>query len=102
MYGYIKGIVTEIESSYLPIGILEDFKPKITKTYLNAFDTIIMVSDGITEAFHGTYDLKTVINNITSINPQTIADEIMAFAKRINPSAQDDMTVLVARVYPVW
>jgi len=97
-----KNSVTEIESSYLPIGILEDFKPKITKTYLNAFDTIIMVSDGITEAFHGTYDLKTVINNITSINPQTIADEIMAFAKRINPSAQDDMTVLVARVYPVW
>ena len=96
-----KNSVTEIESSYLPIGILEDFKPKVSKTYLSEFDTIIMVSDGITEAFHGTYDLKMVINNITSINPQVIADEIMAFAKRINPSAQDDMTVLVARVYPV-
>ena len=96
-----KNSVTEIESSYLPIGILEDFKPKITKTYLSEFDTIIMISDGITEAFRGTYDLKTIINNITSINPQTIADEIMAYAKRISPSIPDDMTVLVARVYPV-
>ena len=96
-----KNTITEIESSSLPIGILEDFKPKVTKTYLQPFDTIIMVSDGISEAFHETYDLKTIINNITSINPQIIADEIMTFAKRINPSIQDDMTVLVARVYPV-
>ena len=96
-----KNSVSEIESSYLPIGILEDFKPKITKIYLNPFDIIIMVSDGVSEVFQGAYDLKTIINNIQSINPQTIADEIMDLAKRISPVSNDDMTVLVARIFPV-
>ena len=69
--------------------------------FLSDFDIIVMVSDGITETFSKFYDLKTFVNNITATNPQTIADEIMKTAIQINPIPNDDMTVLVARVYPV-
>ncbi len=96
-----KHTTDEIESSGLPIGILEDIKPNTIKTYLSEFDIIVMVSDGITETFSKVYDLKTFVNNILSTNPQTIADEIMKMAMQVNPIPQDDMTVLVARVYPV-
>ena len=52
---------------------------------------------------------KTLIDAVYSVNGekledlmyQTIADEIMKTAIQINPIPNDDMTVLVARVYPV-
>ncbi len=96
-----KTTTDEVESSGLPIGILEDIKPKTIKMFLSDFDIIVMVSDGITETFSKFYDLKTFVNNIIATNPQTIADEIMKTAMQISPIPNDDMTVLVARVYPV-
>ncbi len=89
-----------IESSGLPIGILEEIRPHITKKYINNFDTIILVSDGIADAF-GRYDLKQFINNLNLINPQQIANAIIDKAVAISRNVcEDDMTVLVARIFP--
>lgn len=91
-----------IESSGLPIGILEEIKPHITKQYLNDFDTIILVTDGITDAFHGREDLQTFINNIDSTNPQTMADEIVDRAIDLsNGVCSDDMTVICVKIFPL-
>lgn len=95
-----KNSTDEVVGSGLPIGIVEEMQPKSIKIFLQSFDTIVLVSDGVSDAFSKT-SLKTIINNLTSINPQTLADEIMLAAKRsLGGVINDDMTVLVARVFP--
>lgn len=103
-YGFVKNEnKTEvIESSGLPIGVLEEMKPHITKRIIQAFDNIILLSDGISDAFDTKEDLQEFIYNISSTNPQTISEEILDRAVDLNNGKiKDDMTVLVARVFPV-
>lgn len=103
-YGFIKNSkrVDVIESSGLPIGVLEEMRPHITKRIISPFDNIILLSDGITDAFDTKEDLVDFIENIRSINPQTISEEILDRAIDLNDGKiKDDMTVLVARVFPI-
>ena len=67
---------------------------------MQANDIIILISDGISDAFEGKEELVNYINNIENINPQTIADDILNQAYKLNGNiAKDDMSVLVVRVY---
>lgn len=103
-YGFVKNKnKTEvIESSGLPIGVLEEMRPHITKKVIEPFDTIILISDGISDAFDTKEDLRDFIDNITTTNPQTISEEILDRAVDLNNGKiKDDMTVLVVRVFPV-
>ena len=103
-YGFVKNSNgTEIiESSGLPIGILEEMRPHITRKFITPFDTVILVSDGISDAFDNKSDLQDYINGLSSTNPQTIADDIMDRAKDLNDGIiKDDMTVLVVRIFPI-
>ena len=103
-YGFVKNNngTSVIESSGLPIGVLEEMRPHITQKYIEPFDTIILVSDGVSDAFDNKSDLQDYINGLSSTNPQTIADEIMDRAKDLNTGIiKDDMTVLVARIFPL-
>lgn len=91
-----------IETCGLPMGVLEEMKPHITKKVLSDFDIIILVSDGITQSFEEHDNLTTFINNLTSVNPQTIADEILDRAVDLNNGVcNDDMTVVAVRIFPV-
>ena len=103
-YGFVKNIngTDIIESSGLPIGVLEEMRPHITRRHIDAFDIIVLVSDGISDAFDNKSDLQDYINGLSSTNPQTIADEIMDRAKDLNNGVvKDDMTVLVVRIFPI-
>lgn len=100
--GFIKREETTdvIESGALPLGILEDIKPMIKKSVLNVGDMIIIMSDGIVDAFEKNEDMSLFINNCQTLNPQTLADHILSRAKELSlGDAQDDMTVLVAKIY---
>lgn len=102
-YGFIKHKTgTDVVESYgLPIGVLEEMQPQITKTIIQDFDNIILVSDGITDAFRTKEGLKLFINNIESTNPQTMADEILdAAIEKSRGICKDDMTVIVVRIFP--
>lgn len=91
-----------IETCGLPMGVLEEMKPHITKKVLNDFDIIILVSDGITQSFEEHDNLTNFINNLNSVNPQTIADEILDRAVDLNNGVcSDDMTVVAVRVFPI-
>ena len=101
-YGFIKrGNETRvIDSSGLPLGVLEEVNPKITKEIVEANDIIILISDGITDAFSDKEELVEYINNIEFINPNTIAEDILRYAIELNDGVcGDDMSVLVVRVY---
>jgi len=103
-YGFVKNVnkTDVIESSGLPIGVLEEMKPHITKRTIQPFDIIILLSDGISDAFDTKEDLQEFVYNINSTNPQTISEEILDRAVDLNDGKiKDDMTVLAVRVFPV-
>ncbi len=83
----------------MPLGILEEVEPKITKTALSGGDMVIVVSDGITDAFKEE-DIQNFINNINTLNPQVLAENILDKATVLNGGLpKDDMTVLVGKIY---
>ncbi len=94
--------VEVVDSSGLPIGVLEEMRPHITKKMLDPFDTIILCSDGVTDSFASVDELKNFVMSSQSINPQKLTEEILDRAIDLNHGvATDDMTVVACRIYPI-
>ena len=89
-----------VQTGALPIGVLGQITPNVSRFALGGKDMVVMVTDGITDAFEDYEKFAQFINSISSINPQVVAQTILDEAiKRNNHSANDDMTVLVARTF---
>ncbi len=101
--GYLKhGTSTDvIETCGLPMGVLDEMQPHITKKVLSDHDIIVLVSDGITQAFEDAeQDFYAFVHNLSGTNPQTIANEILDRAVDLqNGVCNDDMTVVAVRVF---
>ena len=88
-----------IDAGALPLGILEELRPSISKTVVSHGDNIILMTDGVLDAFENEEVLRNFINNIEIKNPQTMADKILNEAIHLNnQSPNDDMTVFIVRV----
>jgi len=93
------GKVKVLQSSSLPIGMLNDVDLEISTYELRHDDIILMVTDGITSAGEDGW-VNHVLKNCRYRNPQDLADHIIAEAEaRSKGSLKDDMTILVARVW---
>lgn len=96
--------VETIKTVSLPAGILSDIETELICKTVDNGDFIIMVTDGIIDAFkaneEGEKSLIKYIEEIENLNPQGIADSILnkAYSNSGN-KALDDMTVLVAKVW---
>jgi len=91
--------VEVIEAGSLPMGIVEEMVPKITRAHLVKGDMVILVSDGVTESFNDRAALASFINNSTATVPQNLADEIVAEClNRTDRVAIDDCSVVIARL----
>jgi stage II sporulation protein E len=103
--------VEVIEAGSLPLGIVDEMTPKITRAHLISGDMVVLVSDGVTDSFGDRVALGNFINNIDGTlrrdditnaqkpTPQYIADEIIAeVLRRTDKIAIDDCTVLVAQI----
>jgi stage II sporulation protein E len=89
-----------LENDSLPLGILERIHPTATSYPLRADDTLVFLSDGITEAFPSTVDLYERIQTLPRSNPQELADQLLLAAlERYGGVVKDDMTVLAVRVF---
>ena len=90
-----------IESGSLPLGVLDEMKPKIASSILTSGDYVILISDGILDAFAGDrLGLGSFINNLNPKSAQDLADEIMNEAlNRTGRTVNDDSTVLVVQVH---
>lgn len=99
--GYIKkeNEVEVVESGSLPIGILEEISPIVTKKIISGNEILIMVSDGVLESFGGEENLKQFIFSLSTINPQTLCDYIINECKR--KEIEDDCTALALRIYEI-
>ena len=90
---------TKISGGTLPLGIVQDAEPVVIKQIISNGDFVFMFTDGITESFETEEMLEDFINNLSSLNPQTLADEIIKKAHALSGGARDDMTVLVAKIF---
>ncbi|WP_110953591.1 stage II sporulation protein E [Anaerosinus massiliensis] len=105
---YIKRVheVKTIQSSTLPIGILNQIELEPVKVQVDVNDMIIMISDGIAD----TKDIKLrsedkegwltqFIRRSSEKNEERFAEAILKEALRISGgTAKDDMTVMVAKI----
>jgi stage II sporulation protein E len=92
--------VLKIKGGSLPVGIMEAVSPKTTESKLSPGDMVIMVTDGIVDAFAGTQGgeevLCKLLSTLKTCNPRELAEEVLNAAKKAG--VKDDMTVMVAGV----
>lgn len=100
--GFIKRAreVEVVEAGSLPLGILDDIEPKITKAVLSAGDMVVLVSDGVLDVFGGErVALAGFINNLDVTTPQQLADQLVAEVTAMSDGyPADDCTVTVAQL----
>ena len=103
-YGFIlsDGRVRIVEANSLPLGILNDLKPSVCKAELNDGDMILLMTDGVADAFGSSSDIIDYIRVVPALNPQSLADELLNKALELNGGKKkDDMTVLCVRVFKI-
>jgi len=99
--GFIKRdrTVEVVEAGSLPIGVLDEMQPKVTRAVLTNGDIIVLCSDGVVDSFSDRLSLANFINNLEVGNVQELADTILREAiARSGNIAIDDCTVAVGRL----
>ena len=85
------------------MGIDMEASPESTRTSLKDGDMVVMVSDGIIDAFPGEdkeFYVENILENIDSNNPSEVANGVLMQALARNArEASDDMSVLVAGIW---
>ncbi|MBR2375835.1 MAG: SpoIIE family protein phosphatase [Clostridia bacterium] len=92
--------VKVLETSSLPLGILDALRPDTASYALAENDVLLFLSDGIVDAFGSTTDLYEVLRSVPLKNPQQLADELLQRAMQAyGGSAKDDMTAVAVRLF---
>jgi len=99
--------VEMVESRTLPIGVLDKADIDIKSKKLKPADMIIMLSDGILDYNNqnaGNYEwLNEFLISKKTIDPEKLCTEIMARSKELRENKiNDDMTVVVSKVYEIY
>ena len=85
-----------VEGGALPLGILREVKPSISRCKLSSGDVVVLATDGVTDAI-GADGMMRVVESGRTNNPQTIADNIVRDASYV--SQADDQTVVALRLF---
>ncbi len=92
--------VKVLESSSLPMGILDSLRPDTASYTLQENDVLLFLSDGVADAFGSTADLYEVLRLLPLHNPQQIADFIVERAlEAYHGIPKDDMTAVAVRLF---
>lgn len=95
--------VEVMKSTSLPIGVLKEVDYESAYKKLYDGDYIIMVSDGVLEAFAGENkeeELSRLLMDIHARNPKDMADALLAaVVEYTGQEIMDDMTVLVTGIW---
>lgn len=98
------GKCKRIGSDTLPMGILDAVKPRAIAIRMQPGDTLLMISDGVSDAFGADEGallraLGGLVTGERLPTPQKFADTLLRRAyERSGQAALDDMTVMVARL----
>jgi len=96
--------ITLVKMPSVPIGIINHVPVEPEYRVLRPGDILIMITDGIWDVCKNDTDkerwLLEHLRRETSSDPEEVAESLLARALELLPEAEDDMTVLVARVDP--
>lgn len=79
-----------------PMGILDSVESITARYQLFDGDMLLMMSDGVFDVLEGK-GVAEMVDNLSTSNPQTLADEILK--KAIENGASDDCTVVAMRLF---
>ena len=102
---YIKRVreVSTVQSTSLPVGIIEHVEIEPEHRKLAVGDTVVMVSDGIAEADRQRPRRDWVANFLrlaSDADPQKLANAVLEQAQKLAGTViKDDMTVLVIKIH---
>ncbi len=92
--------VKVLESSSLPMGILDSLRPDSATYRLEENDILLFLSDGVADAFGSTADLYEALRDLPARNPQQLTDCLLEKAlNAYGGKAKDDMTALAVRLF---
>lgn len=98
-----ENLIKTIYCSSLPVGVDLENETKHEEIILEDGDIVVMVTDGIIDAFPGEekeFYIENILSNIHSNNPNDIAGSILMQAlERCGEIAADDMSVLVTGIW---
>ena len=96
----IQGRKTQrLEGHALPLGIIEHVLPTENEVTLGEGDLVLMMSDGVADAFRDVEDIWDVFRSAAKDTPQHVADAVLREAiVLLDGLPRDDMTVLCAQV----
>ena len=94
--------ITVVKMASVPVGIINQVQVEPEFRLLRPGDIVVMITDGIWDVSKENLDKERwLIHHLSresSIDPEEIAESLLARALELVPEAGDDMTVLVARV----
>jgi stage II sporulation protein E len=90
--------VATINAGSLPAGIISTCDAKSQRLSLKQGDIIVIVSDGVTDAFRGEKAIPEILKSVETYNMKSLADYIMEQAIRKIIRPLDDMTVICALI----
>ena len=92
--------VKVLETTSLPMGILDSLRPDTASYTLEENDVLLFVSDGVADAFGSTADLYEALRSCPVKNPQQLADDLLQRAlNAYGGVAKDDMTAIAVRLF---
>ena len=95
--------VEEIPGGQLPLGIFQDLEPQKHYLRLQEGDSIIMMTDGVLEAFRDKGYEEAVRNCLAGMeeeSPREMAEKLMQLAIFASEgNVRDDMTILIATLW---
>lgn len=95
--------VEQIGGGQLPLGIFQDLEPSRQYQQLREGDSILMMTDGVLEAFREKgYEeaVRNCLAEMTEENPVQLAEKLMKLAIfECEGCVRDDMTILAATVW---
>lgn len=100
-YIKLKDTVLKLESSSLPIGVLDEMRPFVASRKMETGQMLILTTDGVSDLFQGD-ELPNLINSQSSFNPKITAENILSCAlEKCTRAYPDDMTVICIRIFAV-
>ncbi len=92
--------VKVLESTGLPMGILDSLRPDASSYQLLENDVLLFMSDGVADAFGSTADLYEILRRVPIHNPQQLVDYLLSQAlQAYGGKAKDDMTAIAVRIF---
>ena len=100
-YGFVVNEtgVRFIEGASLPIGILDELRPSFLELPISSGDVLVLMSDGITDAFGSSVEITEFLSRAKLKNPQNLADSIVETAINLSGGKKcDDLSCVCVRL----